>query len=112
MAVDVILIEDFPSLGHIGDMFKVKPGYARNFLIPRGIAVDASSTNGKLLKHKQAGIQAKRAKLKIQAEEFGKKLSSQPLKFTLKAGESGKAFGAITAKDIETQLLGGGSRNT
>lgn len=101
MAIQVILQEDYPTLGYTGDMVTVKSGYARNFLVPRGIAVDASSTNGRLLTHKMAGIQAKRSKLKAQAEEFGKKLTSESLQFTLKAGEGGKSFGAITAKDVE-----------
>jgi large subunit ribosomal protein L9 len=104
MSVDVILVEEYPALGHTGDIVKVKPGYARNYLLPRGIAVEASSMNGKLLKHKMAGAQAKRAKLKVQAEEFAKKLSSSALSFLLKTGESGKSFGAVTAKDIEAQL--------
>ena len=108
MSVQVILVEEYPALGHIGDILNVKPGYARNFLLPRGIVVEASSSNGKLLKHKMAGLQAKRAKLKAQAEEFGKKLSATALSFTLKAGESGKSFGAITTKDIEAQLKANG----
>jgi large subunit ribosomal protein L9 len=104
MSVDVILVEEYPALGHTGDVVKVKPGYARNFLLPRGIAVEASSTNGKLLKHKMAGAQAKRAKLKVQAEDFAKKLSAIALTFTLKAGEAGKSFGAVSSKDIEAQF--------
>jgi large subunit ribosomal protein L9 len=101
MTVQVILIEDFTSLGHVGDVVPVKPGYARNFLFPRGIAVDASSTNGKLMKHKMEAVHAKRAKLKAQAEDFGKKLAASPLEFTLKVGEAGKSFGAVTSRDIE-----------
>ena len=73
--MDVILREDFPSLGYIGDRVKVKPGYARNFLIPRGVAIEASSRNAKLLNHKLSGIMAKRIKLKadvgVHAEVWG-----------------------------------------
>ncbi len=101
MAQQVILQSDFPSLGYTGDIVTVKSGYARNYLIPRGIAVDASSQNGRLLQHKIAGIQAKRTKLKGEAEEFGKSLTAQTLEFHLKLGEGGKAFGAVTARDIE-----------
>lgn len=101
MAVRVILQENYPSLGYVGDVVSVKPGYARNFLVPKGIAVEASSKNGKLIKHRMAGIQAKRTKLKAQAEEFGNSLVSSPLDFILKTGEAGKAYGAITTKDIE-----------
>lgn len=99
--MNVILQEDYPSLGYIGDLISVKPGYARNFLIPRGIAVDASSSNGKLLKHRMDGIHAKRANKKAEAEAFGKRLQELKIEFTLKVGEQGKSFGAITARDIE-----------
>lgn len=101
MAKQVILQDNFPSLGYVGDVVSVKPGFARNYLIPRGIAVDASSANGKLLKHRMEGIQAKRAKLKATAEEYAAKLQEITLSFTLKLGEGGKTFGAITARDIE-----------
>lgn len=104
MAVRVILQEDYPSLGYIGDIVNVKPGYARNFLLPRGIAVEASSKNGRLLQHRMTGIQAKRSKLKAQALEYGESLKATPLEFMMKTGESGKAYGAITAKDIEAQF--------
>lgn len=104
MSVQVILQEDFPLLGYVGDMVTVKPGYARNFLVPRGIAVPAASANGRLLKHRIEGIQAKRAKLKAQAQEFGTRLQGANLEFTLKVGEHGKIFGAVTAKDIEAQF--------
>lgn len=108
MAKQVILQENFPTLGYVGDVVNVRPGYARNFLIPRGIAVDASSSNGKLLQHRVAGIQAKRAKLKNAAEDFGKKLQEVPLNFTLKLGEGGKAFGAVTSRDIEAAFKAAG----
>lgn len=101
MSVQVILVEDYPSLGHVGDVVNVAAGYARNFLIPLGKAVDASSRNGKQLAHKMVAIQAKRTKLKAQAESFGKVLASKPLEFTLKVGEAGKTFGAVTSRDLE-----------
>lgn len=101
MAIQVILIENYPSLGYVGDVVQVKSGYARNYLIPRNIAVEASSTNGKLMKHRMQGIQAKRNKMKTEAQAFGEKLQTAALAFTLKAGEAGKSFGAVTARDIE-----------
>ncbi|MCB0340396.1 MAG: 50S ribosomal protein L9, partial [Bdellovibrionales bacterium] len=66
--MEVILQEDYPSLGYIGDSVQVKPGYGRNFLLPRGIAIEATGRNRKMLNHKMARILAKRAKLKVDAE--------------------------------------------
>lgn len=102
--MEVILQENYPSLGYVGDKVRVRSGYARNFLVPRGIAVEASSRNAKLVQHKVAAIQAKRAKLKNEAIEFGKRFEGIVLEFTLKAGEQGKSFGSISNKDIDAAL--------
>jgi len=102
--MNVILQQDYPSLGYVGDLIGVKPGYARNFLIPRGIAVEASSHNARLLKHRMDGINAKKMKLKVEAEALSGKLGAVSLDFTLKMGSGGRSFGAITAKDIEAAL--------
>lgn len=102
--MNIILKEDYPSLGYIGDLVAVKPGFARNFLLPRGIAVEASSRNGKLLNHKLDGIRAKRSKKKAEAEVFAKSIEAASVEFVLKAGQAGKSFGAITARDIEAAL--------
>lgn len=102
--MDIVLQQDFPSLGYTGDKVKVKPGYARNFLIPRGIAVEISSWNANLLKHRLAAVNAKRVKLKAEAEVFAKRLEVLPLEFTLKFGAGGKSFGSVTARDIFNSL--------
>jgi large subunit ribosomal protein L9 len=102
--MEVILREDFLSLGYIGDTVRVKRGYARNFLIPRGLAVEASSANDRVLKHKLSAIVAKRIKKKVEAEQFGKIIEQVIVEFTLKVGAKGKSFGAITTKDIEASL--------
>ena len=103
--MEVILKENFPSLGYVGDVVRVRNGYARNFLIPRGVAFESTSHNAKLLKHLMAGVNVRRAKLKGEAEELGKKIAAISLAYTLKAGEGGKVFGSIQTKDIETSLL-------
>lgn len=102
--MEVILREDFLSLGYIGDTVRVKRGYARNFLIPRGIAVESSTSNDRVLKHKLASIVAKRIKKKAEADSFGKILEQVIVEFTLKVGAKGKSFGSITTKDIEASL--------
>jgi len=102
--MEVILQQDYPALGYVGDVVKVKRGYARNFLIPRGVALELSSRNAKLLAHKMAGVQAKKAKLKLQAEELALRLREVSLEFSLTAGQAGKAFGAVSGRDIELEL--------
>jgi len=100
----VILKQNYPQLGFVGDTVSVKPGYARNFLFPRGFAVEASSTSAKQTKHVLSGILARRVKLKEEAEQMAKRVSSTNLEFTLKISEGGKSFGSVTTRDIEASL--------
>jgi large subunit ribosomal protein L9 len=102
--MEVILKEDYISLGYIGDTVRVRRGFARNFLIPRGIAVEASSGNERQLKHKLSGIISKRIKKKAEAEAFAKVLGQVTVEFTLKVGAKGKSFGSVTTRDIEASL--------
>lgn len=100
----VILREDYPSLGFVGDAVSVKGGYARNFLIPKGIALEVGSAKARQLAHILAGINAKKAKKKAESEALKERLEKLPLEFVLKLGEQGKSFGAVTAHDIELEL--------
>ena len=102
--MEVILKEDYISLGYIGDTVRVRRGFARNFLIPRGIAVEASSGNERQLKHKLSGIISKRIKKKAEAEAFAKVLGQVTVELTLKMGARGKSFGSVTSRDIEAAL--------
>ena len=102
--MEIILQQDFPALGYVGDRVKVKGGYARNFLIPRGIGIEASIKNEKLLQHRLGGVNARRIKLRGKALEYKEKLESVSLAFFLRVGGSGKSFGSITSKDIEQSL--------
>jgi len=102
--MQVILKQDFPSLGYVGEKVSVRRGYARNFLIPRGIASEMGSRNAKLIAHKVAGINAHKSRLKVQAEELAKQISQVQLEFTLKLGAHGKSFGAVSQRDIEMAL--------
>ncbi len=102
--MEVILREDYLPLGYVGDTVNVKRGFARNFLIPRGVAIESSSQNEKALKHKLSAIVAKRIKKKAEAEAFGSTLAQIIVEFTLKVGSGGKSFGAITARDVEGAL--------
>ncbi len=102
--MEVILREDYISLGYIGDTVRVRRGFARNYLIPRGLAVEASSENERALTHKLSSIMAKRIKKKAEAETFGKVLEQVTVEFTLKVGAKGKSFGSVTTRDIEASL--------
>lgn len=102
--MEVILKEDYISLGYIGDTVRVKRGFARNFLLPRGIAIEASSANESELKHKLSAIVAKRIKRKAEAEAFAKVLGQVTVEFTLKVGAKGKSFGSVTTRDVESSL--------
>ena len=102
--MEVILKEDYPSLGYVGDRIAVKPGFARNFLLPRGIATEAFSNNARLLKHRLDGINAKRNRLKAEATEVAKRYEGLTLEFKLKMAGQERTFGSITARDIELAL--------
>lgn len=102
--MEVLLVEDYPALGYVGDTVQVRNGYARNYLIPRGIAVDFGSRRAKEFQHILTGVTAKRARLRGEAEELGKKVSGERLAFELKVGSGGKAFGSIGVRDILKQM--------
>jgi large subunit ribosomal protein L9 len=106
MAVtEVILKENIPSLGAEADVVKVRRGFARNFLVPQGKAYEVTPANLKrlnLLKAKRADREAQELN---EAEELARKINKVKLEFTLETGETGKAFGSVTAKDIEDKLL-------
>ena len=99
--MEVILRVDYPLLGFMGDKVKVKDGFARNFLFPKGIAVESSSSGGRFLKHIMDGLNAKKAKKKLEAQDLAKRIEEIKLDFVLKLGEQGKSFGSVTAHDIE-----------
>lgn len=107
---EVILTEKVAKLGAEADVVKVKRGYARNFLIPRGKALEVSPTTLKrlnLLKAKRAEREAKELN---EAEELGRRINKLKINLELETGEQGKAFGSITAADIAERLkseLGG-----
>lgn len=102
--MEVILKEDFPQLGFTGDSVKVKPGFARNFLIPRGIAVVANTRQANIIKHEMQAINARKARLKELATEKKAQVEALALEFKLKAGEDGKIFGAITSQNIQESM--------
>ena len=100
----VILKEDVKKLGSMGQIVTVADGFARNYLVPRGLAVEASSKNMKSLEHAQRVIQEKAKKVKESLQDFADRLSKITLVLQAKSGEEGKLFGSVTSMDIAEKL--------
>ena len=96
----VILKSDVHKIGSKGEIKEVKAGFARNFLFPKGLAVQSTSFNLQNLKQEEAKIKAREAKNKEDAEVFAKELEKHSYTITCKAGVDDKLYGAITAQDI------------
>jgi large subunit ribosomal protein L9 len=104
----LILREDVDNLGRGGDVVDVKPGYGRNFLLPRGLAVVANPKNLREIDHQKAVATAKAVKLKASAEAIAKRLAATPVTLKRKVGEQDKLFGSVTALDIAEALAARG----
>ena len=100
----VILMKDVKGTGKAGDVVKVSDGYARNMLLPKGLAKEASDGNIRNLEKQKEIAAAKRAEQKAAAQETAEKLEKITLEIKTKGGESGKLFGSITSKDIADAL--------
>jgi large subunit ribosomal protein L9 len=102
--MEVILKEDLAGLGYKNDIVNVKPGYARNYLIPRGIAIMATESNRKVLAENLKQAAHKAEKIKTEALNLAEKIGSLVLEIPAKVGESGKIFGAVTTTQISEAL--------
>lgn len=100
----VILKLEVAGLGRPGDIKDVADGYAQNFLLPRGLAIEATAGEMKVLARARDAKRAKQDRAHADAEELAKRLSETTLIFRLKAGEQGKTFGSVTSKDIAEAL--------
>jgi large subunit ribosomal protein L9 len=102
--MEVILREDVPHLGTIGDIVKVRPGYARNYLLPRGLATIADKRNMRALEHERRLVDERRRRALTDAEALAKRIAAARIVITARAGEEGKLFGSVTNIDIERAL--------
>ncbi|HEU5171291.1 MAG TPA: 50S ribosomal protein L9 [Gemmatimonadales bacterium] len=102
--MELFLREDVKSLGKAGELVRVKPGYARNFLLPRGLAYEATEANKKRIAAETRARTTRLAAEKTEAEALAARLGAVSLTITAKAGEEGKLFGSVTAQDIATAL--------
>ena len=100
----VILTQDIKSVGKKGQIIDASDGYARNFLLPKKMAVIADATNLNELKTKQDANKYRHDMTMANAKELSEKMKNFELVFKIKAGENGKIFGSITSKDIATEL--------
>ena len=102
--IEIILREDVQHLGKAGEVVKVKDGYARNFLLPQGLAYPASEANKKKIAFEAARIATQRAGEKAAAETEAARLAAVQLTFEMKVGEEDKLYGSVTAADIQRKL--------
>ena len=100
----VILTQDVKSQGKKGQLVDVSDGYARNFLLPKKLAVPATAENVNTMKQQEKARQAQMAAEKAEAQALAEKLKSIQVKLTAKAGEGGRLFGAVTSKEIAEAL--------
>lgn len=106
--IHVVLTEDMPNLGKSGELVKVRPGFARNYLIPRGLAVGATAGNVARIEHQKKVAEAKAAKLSKEANELAQKLSNLKVSIGRQVGEGDKLYGSVTSRDIEEALAAQG----
>ena len=104
MSLQVILSENVPNLGQVGDIVDVANGYARNYLFPRQLAILASSRNVKQFEHTKRVVASKLTKAVEQASAEAKKLSNLALTIPCQVGEEDKLFGSVTNRDIADAL--------
>jgi large subunit ribosomal protein L9 len=102
--IEVILREDITTLGRAGEMVRVKPGYARNYLLPQGLAYEATEGNKKRVAAESRVRAARNQAERSDAERFAATLREVTLTVSRKAGEEGKLFGSITPQDIADAL--------
>ncbi|MGQ9570491.1 MAG: 50S ribosomal protein L9 [Thermodesulfovibrionales bacterium] len=100
----VILKEDIKHLGKMGQIMNVADGYARNYLIPKGLVVEANEKNIRSFEHEKRIIEEKAKKIRNIAHDIALRISSLTITIKSKAGEEGKLFGSITAMDIAEAL--------
>lgn len=106
--MDVILTENVKNLGTIGEVVKVKPGYGRNYLVPQGLAVEASEAKLKEVEHHKRQLNRKAEKLSQEAADVKARIEAVECTFVHKASEEGKLFGSVTSMEIAENLASQG----
>ena len=104
MPTQLILTQDVAHLGKAGELVSVKSGYARNYLVPRGLAVSATSENKSELEHRKRQVEARLAKERAVAGTMAERINGMTLQFERLVGEDEKMFGSVTNRDLARQL--------
>jgi large subunit ribosomal protein L9 len=102
--IQVILRQDVDKVGKTGELVRVRPGFARNYLLPRQLAVAATDAAVHRIEHERAVAIVRTEKARREAQISADRLSALPIRIVQKAGEDGRLFGSVTTKDIETAL--------
>jgi large subunit ribosomal protein L9 len=100
----VVLTEDLPNVGKSGELVRVRPGYARNFLLPRGLAAVATPDNVRRLEHEKRVASQRAAKVRAQAEDLAGKLAAVKLVIGAQVGAESKLYGSVTSRDVQEAL--------
>ena len=106
--MEIILRDDVPHLGKSGELVRVKAGYGRNYLLPKGFAIKATKKNKSRMEHERAVIAVRRSKLVKTAEDLKNKLEELTLTVAKKVGDNDKLFGSVTPKDIAALIKNSG----
>ncbi|MEN8143851.1 MAG: 50S ribosomal protein L9 [Gemmatimonadota bacterium] len=102
--VELILKQDVESLGLAGEIVDVKPGFARNYLLPQGMALEATAANMRQLTRERSSLEERRTRAANEAQALSESIQGVSLEFAVKAGDEGKLFGSVTAGDIAAAL--------
>ena len=102
--MDIILLTDYENLGNAGDIVKVKPGFARNFLIPKGVALRASKRNMAIAEEKKQITLLRKDRELANFNQIAKKLSKTEITIEVQVGDEDKMFGSVTNQDIQQSL--------
>jgi large subunit ribosomal protein L9 len=102
--MDIILLEQVPNLGKLGDVVKVRNGYGRNYLVPQGIAKRATPENLKAFEARKAELEARQNELLVDAQNKAQKLDGATVKVQQKAGVDGRLFGSLTNADLAASI--------
>src|SRR5947207_11018459 len=104
MAMQIILTQDVDNLGKAGELVSVRPGYGRNYLVPRGLAVSATVRNKNRLDHDKAVIERRVTKERASANEIATKINAMTLQLELLTGEEDKVFGSVTTRELSERI--------
>src|ERR1700754_3958871 len=106
--IHVVLTDDLPNVGNTGELVRVRPGYARNYLVPRGLAIGATAENVARIEHEKKVAAIKSAKAKTEAEQLAQKLGAVKVTIERPVGEGDRLYGAVTSRDVEEALAAQG----